>query len=135
MNRTFQGRITPGMVLIFILLLSITFYFGWYKNILAIPLIIIVIFMIERMLHTTFTVTSSGLLIIHKGRFSNDIDISISDIAKIEKGTSLYSKLGVYAYLNIILKNGKEISVWPADEKSFLEWIQKVNYKNIVNKE
>ena len=91
--------------------------------------------MIERMLHTTFIVTSSGLLIIHKGRFSKDIDISISDIAKIEKGTSLYSKLGVYAYLNIILKNGKEISVWPADEKSFLEWIQKVNYKNIVNKE
>ena len=135
MNRTFQGRITPGMVLIFILLLSITFYFGWYKNILAIPLIIIVIFMIERMLHTTFTVTSSRLFIIHKGRFSKDIDISISDIAKIEKGTSLYSKLGVYAYLNIILKNGKEISVWPADEKSFLEWIQKVNYKNIVNKE
>lgn len=129
MNRTFQGRITPGMVLIFILLLSITFYFGWYKNILAIPLIIIVIFMIERMLHTTFTVTSSGLLIIHKGRFSKDIDINISDIEKIEKGTSLYSKLGINTYLNIVLKDGKEISIWPADEVSFLDWIKKKRLK------
>lgn len=130
MNRTFQGRITPGMFFIFILLLSITFYFGWNKNILAIPLLILVIFLIERILHTTFTITSSGLLIIHKGRFSKDIDINISDIEKIEKGTSLYSKLGVYAYLNIILKNGKEISVWPADEVSFLDWIKKKRFNN-----
>jgi len=133
MNRTFQGRISPGMLFIFLLFLSITFYFGWNKNILAIPLLILVIFLIERILHTTFTITSSGLLIIHKGRFSKDKNIDINDIARIEKGTSLYSKLGVNTYLNVVLKNGKEISIWPADEVSFLDWIKKKRLNNTVN--
>ena len=133
MNRTFQGRISPGMLFIFLLFLSITFYFGWNKNILAIPLLILVIFLIERILHTTFTITSSGLLIIHKGRFSKDKSIDINDIARIEKGTSLYSKLGVNTYLNVVLKNGKEISIWPADEVRFLDWIKKKRLNNTVN--
>lgn len=127
MIRTFQGRVTPGVVVVFILILSITFYFGWQKSMLALPLLLLVILQLERILHTCFIVSSQGILIISKGRFSKDKLILLQDIERIEKGSSFYTKIGVFSYLNIILKNGKELSVWPSDEKGFLEAVKKMH--------
>lgn len=125
MNRSFQGRITIGMMIIFLIFLLLTFYYGWHKNIVALPLLALVIFWIERLLHTSFTITSTGYLIIYKGRFSKEVKLDIQDILRIEKGISIYSKLGLYSYLNIIMKDGQEISVWPQQENEFLLYIKK----------
>lgn len=129
MKRTFQGRITIGMMIVFFILLSLTFYFAWQKNVLASPLLVLVIFLLERLLHTSYTVTSSGYLIIQKGRFSKIVHLDIQDIVRIEKGISVYAKTGLYSYLNLILNDGRVISIWPQQEDEFLSYIKKKHEK------
>lgn len=134
MHRTFKGKITPGMIFLYLLILGLTFFFAFEKNITAVPGVLLTIFCLERMFHTKYIVTSSGNLIVKKGRFSKDVVISVKEISYIEKGESFYTKIGLFSYLNILLENGKEISVWPSDENGFLDYIKK-KHDNIKEEE
>lgn len=135
MHRTFKGKITPGMILLYLLILGLTFFFAFEKNITAVPGILLTIFCGERIFHTEYIITSSGNLIVKKGRFSKDIIILVKEISYIEKGESFYTKIGLFSYLNIILEKGKEISVWPSDEEGFLNYINKKHDKIIEDEE
>lgn len=134
MHRTFKGKITPGMIFLYLLILGLTFFFAFEKNITAVPGVLLTIFCLERMFHTEYIVTSSGNLIVKKGRFSKDVVISVKEISYIEKEESFYTKIGLFSYLNILLENGKEISVWPSDENGFLDYIKK-KHDNIKEEE
>lgn len=135
MHRTFKGKITPGMIFLYLLILGLTFFFAFEKNITAVPGVLLAIFCGERIFHTEYIITTSGNLIVKKGRFSKDIIISVKEISYIEKGESFYTKIGLFSYLNIILEKGKEISVWPSDEEGFLNYINKKHDKIIEEEE
>lgn len=135
MHRTFKGKITPGMIFLYLLILGLTFFFAFEKNITAVPGVLLTIFCGERIFHTEYIITSSGNLIVKKGRFSKDIIISVKEISYIEKGESFYTKIGLFSYLNIILEKSKEISVWPSDEEGFLNYINKKHDKIIEEEE
>lgn len=135
MHRTFKGKITPGMIFLYLLILGLTFFFAFEKNITAVPGVLLTIFCGERIFHTEYIITSSGNLIVKKGRFSKDIIISVKEISYIEKGESFYTKIGLFSYLNIKLEKGKEISVWPSDEEGFLNYINKKHDKIIEEEE
>lgn len=135
MKRTFQGKITPGMILAFLLFLGSAFFLAWNKNVYAIFLLFLVILSLERMLHTAFIINSQGNLRITKGRFSKDVVVDIAQVLRVEKGESLYTRLGLFSYLNIIMKDGREISVWPADEQGFLDYLKKKHEQTTTHDE
>lgn len=55
--------------------------------------------------------------------------MDIQDIVRIEKGISVYAKTGLYSYLNLILNDGRVISIWPQQEDEFLSYIKKKHEK------
>jgi len=115
-------------------LLSVAIYLIWQTTalpkvgvgvLIAIDLLIMVV-IIEKMIHTTYTVTSSDLLIIHTGRFSKDKTISISDIDRIDRINRM--RIGgkpLQTSLVVVTNDQKEYFITPKNEEDFIKCIAK----------
>ena len=115
-------------------LLSVAIYLIWQTTLLpkagsgaliAIDLLLMVV-VIEKMIHTTYTVTSSNTLIIHAGKFSKDKIIPISDIDRIDRINRI--RIGGKALqtsLAIVMKDQKEYFITPVNEEDFIKCIAK----------
>jgi hypothetical protein len=94
-------------------------------------IIFIMVVIVEKMINTTYTITTDEKLIIHNGRFSKDICIDVDDIKKIDKICRW--KIGnkaLMTYLLIITKDEHEIPVNPENEEDFVKKITKIKLKN-----
>ncbi len=120
-------------------LLAVAIYFVWQtpnipRQVLGIIICVILLTMViivERMINTTYTLTTDGTLIIHKGRFSKDAVVNISDINK----TTLIDRwkvLGhsIYSYILIETNKGATITVRPNNEHDFINKIDKLKKGN-----
>ena len=127
MNRVFQAKINIGNYILLILLLLVAIHSMWCVNgiLLCLSLLLLVV-IIERMIHTTYTITTNGMLIINNGRFSRRKEVPLSDINSIEriKGMRIGGKT-ISTSLLITCKNGKIFQVSPRNEDDFVKCVQK----------
>lgn len=127
MNRVFQAKINIGNYILLILLLLVAIHSMWCVNgiLLCLSLLLLVV-IIERMIHTTYTITTNGILIINNGRFSRRKEVPLNDINGIERirGMRIGGKT-ISTSLLITCKNGKLVQVSPRNEDDFVKCVQK----------
>lgn len=127
MNRVFQAKINIGNYILLIILLLVAIHSMWCVNgiLLCLSLLLLVV-IIERMIHTTYTITTDGMLIINNGRFSRRKEVPLSDINSIERirGMRIGGKT-ISTSLLITCKNGKIFQVSPRNEDDFVKCVQK----------
>ena len=88
-------------------------------------MMLFLIVIIEQIIHTVYTVTTDGLLILNYGRFIRKKTIPIAEITSVRKVHSMkFGSFAVTNYLLIEYGNGKYASVLPVKEKEFIEMIE-----------
>ena len=120
MNRIFHARIVWYQYFLLVVLGVNAFGFLWCKNIiLATLMMLFLIVVIEQIIHTVYTVTADGLLLLNHGRFIRKKTIPIAEITSIRKVHSMkFGSFSVTNYLLIEYGKGKYASVLPAMEKA-----------------
>ncbi|OYP57248.1 PH domain-containing protein [Segatella bryantii] len=132
MDRLFHQRFTIAAksgITVFVLL---AFWFFWQKQALVgLFLMIIVVGMIERVLHTTYTFKrvkpidrdeETEFLIVDKGRFSRNVNIPVPEIKKV---CILPTAFRLSHFILIEYGEGNVASFQPEDDQAFLAELQK----------
>ena len=128
MNRVFHARIVWYQYVYLVLLAGMAFYSLWTKHILvAAAMMVFLIVLIEKIIHTTYTVTGDGLLLIYNGRFTRSVTIKITDIDEIETRNSMkFGNFHITEYGLVRYNGNKYISLMPVKEREFLELFSKL---------
>lgn len=123
MNKIFHVRIKWYQYLFIILLGGLAFFLLWDKQAVPAALCMVMLaLLIERLIHTTYTVTTDGRLIIYSGRFSGSKTIRITDIASVERRKSVkIAGFSLLRYVLIGLNGGRYISLVPLKEVEFVQ--------------
>ena len=122
MDRTFQHRFTIGAKSGIIILSLLAFYLFWEKGIIpALIVVVMLVAVIERVLHSCYIVRDHDL-VIHRGRFLHDITVPLRAIRSIRSMTTTW---GLVHFLLIEYGNGQLVSVEACDEHSFLGYLRK----------
>ncbi len=132
MNRVFHQRFTLVAKCNIALFSLLAAYLFWNK--IALPgtmVLIIVVGIIERTLHSSYTFTSTDqgeMLIIDRGRFSKKRIIRVSDIIQYTEMTTVF---GLCSYL--LLEYGAQhiISIQPENNDHFMEELKKRQEKDL----
>lgn len=127
MNRIFHARIAWYQYFLLAVLAVNAFGFLWCKNILlAAALMLLLVVVIEQVIHTTYTVTTEGDLILSYGRFIRRKVIPIQEIIEMRKCTSMkIGRFSVTQYVLIEYGKGKFATALPVKEREFVEAIEK----------
>lgn len=122
MKRLFHARITWYQYLFLVVLGLLAFWLLWQRNILPAALcMLLIVFLIERLIHTTYAITADNKLEINHGRFSRVQVIPISDIVSVCKRKSPLEKLmRSTGYILLEYGDGKYTSLIPLKEEEFL---------------
>lgn len=127
MNRIFHARIAWYQYFLLIMLAINAFAALWGKHIiLAVLIMFLLIVVIEQVIHTTYTITPEGDLIIYSGRFIRKKTIPLKEITGVRKVHSM--KFGSFSVTNYILieyGKGKFVSTLPVKEQEFMELLEK----------
>lgn len=119
MNRIFHARVPWHTPILLVLLTIVTVWAYWHRQgIVAFASLALMFFIIERAISTTYTVTTDGRLIIHRGRFVKDLIIPLADIRRVERVRS--ARLGplcLKRYLLLHYAQGKFTTLIPPKEK------------------
>ena len=126
MNRTFHYRASLLNYAAVVLAAAAALCVFWYKSaakaIVGMVLMIAVVLMVERIIHTAYVFTDDGLLVICKGRFSRHLTIRISDILSAEV---IRRGLLPVRYVLIRYGAGHEVAVQPVNETAFINEIKR----------
>ncbi len=124
--RTFQHKVTYIALLTVIMVAATAFAFLWNRstaNIIAgLALSAIVVLMIERVIHSRYTLTSNGQLVIYKGRFARQQAIPINEITHIKQ---VKTKLFCLSYVLLEYSAGKLTSVQPDNPNAFIKELKR----------
>lgn len=128
MNRIFHARITVGQYLFLLLATAMTIHELWMKHaIIAIFLMLLLVIAIERLIHTTYTLTTDDKLILSFGRFSRPKEIPLKEIFSVERASSM--KIGRFAVMRYVVvkygTKGKCAVLLPVKEELFIEMLEK----------
>ena len=123
MNRIFHARIAVGQYLFLVLATIIVIYAMWMQHaVMAILFMLLLIIAIERLIHTTYTLTTDGRLLLFYGRFSRSEEILLKDIISVERASSM--KIGRFAVMRYVLvkygTKGKCAVLLPVKEDLFI---------------
>ena len=126
MNRVFHARITWYHLLFLVLVSVCTVYLVWHKQALgALLFSLVLLVLIESVIHTTYTVTAEGLLVIAKGRFYKKRTIPIEEILSIERKRSMtVFNCSVTHFVLIRWGYDKYVALIPVKEKEFIQLIR-----------
>lgn len=126
MNRIFHARIAIGQYLFLFLVAGMTVWALWDKHIvLALIMAAILIVGIEKLIHTTYTVTSDGNLVLYYGRFMTGKTISLQEVTGVESVCQI-RLFGVGLMRCVLVHHGnKTEALMPVKEKEFIEVINK----------
>lgn len=128
MDRIFHAKVR--MVAYLSVLVGGVAFIGCLWQKLPVPaalLALLLIVLIERLIHTTYTLTRDGRLLVSRGRFSRKAAIRISEITSIKRGNSMnFGKFHFTEYILIEYGEGKYIAlVPPVKEEEFLHMLDK----------
>ena len=121
MNRIFHQRLTVAFCLCTSLLTSLAFYLFWNRTgtnaIVGAAVVCFIVLIIERQIHTTFTLTADDCLVIYRGRFAKTQTI---DVNEITRALAIRTRLHFMSYVLIEYGAGHLTSVQPDDEQEFI---------------
>ena len=84
---------------------------------------LLLVIAIERLIHTTYTLTADDRLLLFYGRFSRSEEISLKDIISVERASSM--KIGRFAVMRYVLvkygTKGKCAVLLPVKEDMFIK--------------
>lgn len=128
MNKIFHARISWYHYVSLILATGTTIWGFWDKNIfMGILFMFYLIIIIEKIIHTSYTVTIDGELIVYNGRFSKKVKVKIGDINSIERcHTMNFRNFHFAEFVLIRYKDEKYISLEPIKEQEFVNLINKI---------
>ena len=126
MNRIFHARIAAGQYLFVILAGTIAVYGLWEKNILvAVLFMLLLVVSIEKLIHTTYTVTTDNKLSLFFGRFSRGKEIPLKDITSVERASSMrIGRFAVMRYVLVRYGEGKCVALLPVKEEEFIRLLE-----------
>ena len=131
MNHIFHSRVVAGHYLALLLFTVLTVCgFLERSGLLALVGMLMLVLLIERLIHTTYTVTVQGTLVIDRGRFSKQRVISLDSITSIESADVL--RIGGFSLLHYVLityDGGKCDSLLPLKEEEFIALLEKRRQK------
>ena len=135
MNRIFHARIAIGQYLFLVLTTIIVIYAMWMQHaVMAVLFMLLLVIAIERLIHTTYTLTTDDRLLLFYGRFSRSEEISLKDIISVERASSM--KIGRFAVMRYVLvkygTRGKCAVLLPVKEDMFIKTL--TNRLNEVKK-
>lgn len=128
MNRIFHARIAAGQYFFLLLSTAITIHEMWMKHaIMTIIFMLLIIIAIERLIHTTYTLTADGKLLLYYGRFTRSKEIPLREIFSVERGSSM--KIGRFAVMRYVVvrygTRGKIAILLPVKEDEFIRTLEK----------
>jgi len=108
------------------LLGGLSFFLLWDKSIiLAAICMVMLVFLIERFIHTTYTITPDGHLILSSGRFAKSKSIWLKDIVSVERRDSVkIMGFSILRYVMIGYGSGRYLSILPLKEKEFVDLLE-----------
>lgn len=126
MNRIFHARIAAGQYLFIILAGAMAVYGLWEKNILiAVLFMLLLVVSIEKLIHTTYTVTADNRLLLLFGRFSRGREILLKDITSVERTSSMrIGRFAVMRYVLVRYGEGKCVALLPVKEEEFIRLLK-----------
>ena len=126
MNRIFHARIAIGQYLFLLLVTGVAIWALWDKHIvLAVLMVILLVMGIEKLIHTTYTLTSDGNLVLYYGRFMKGKTISLQEITEVERVCQM-RLFGVGLMRCVLVHHGgKTEALMPVKEKEFIDEINK----------
>ena len=135
MNRIFHARVPWHTFFLLLLLVIIALWSYWERSgILAALSLLLMVVLVERSIHTSYTVTTDGMLLISRGRFSKMFSIPLLDIHRIEQVRRV--RLGSFCLNSYLLvyygsSTGEEkvVSLIPSNEEELVTYIQKLRKK------
>ena len=127
MDRVFHARITAGQYLFLLLPTALVIYGfltrNWFISLLCMLLLVLVI---EELIHTTYTLTADGQLLIGRGRFHRQKSYALADITEVERAKAMMlGRLAVTHYVLLRFSNGKCEALLPTDEEGFVQALMK----------
>ena len=115
-----------GQYLFLILIGILTVYMLWNKLPLPAALFMLwLVVIIEKLIHTTYTVTPDGKLVLFFGRFSRGKEILLKDITSVERASSM--QVGRFALMRYVLVKyggGKCAVLLPVKEEEFIRLLE-----------
>lgn len=127
MNRIFHVQITKGTWLLLALLTAVLLVAFWQVlGLMALALAIGMVVLIERIIHSTYTLTTDGHLVVYYGRFSKGKDLLLSDIADVQllQGHG-FAGLLPSTYVRVQLTDGTGLSLVPLKPEEFVRALVK----------
>lgn len=132
MNRTFHSRTRWDQLLCTLILGGLCFYMVWIKqSILATILTVLIIILIEKIIHTQYTIDTSNILTINRGRFTKKEIIAIDDITDIElRKSKKLTEFFLGKVIIITVSKTRYVAITPINPERFVETIikRKENY-------
>ncbi len=127
MDRVFHARIATGRYLALLLFTFMLVYCLWVKYILiAVLWGILLLHFIEKIIHTTYTLTTDGRLLIYEGRFSRLRERPLSEVVSVERRSSMQvAGCALVRYVLITYRDGKHDALQPTDEEEFIRVLEK----------
>ena len=128
MNRIFHARIAMGQYLFLILIGILAVYMLWYKSPFPAAIFMLwLVVIIEKLIHTTYTVTPDGKLVLSFGRFSRgkEIFFLMKDITSVERASSMQvGRFAVMRYVLVKYGEGKCAVLLPVKEEEFIRLLE-----------
>ena len=135
MNRTFTHRVTLPALAGIVLIAALALYFFWHRGpvmvVAATLLTVLDVLAIERVIHTTYTLTSDGRLTISKGRFARQQEIPLGDVRSVSVHSAPFN---LYRYILVEYGGRGEVAVMTENDDAFLKEITK-RIKNTENED
>lgn len=126
MNRIFHARIAVGQYLFLILIGLLAVYMLWNKLPLPAALFMLwLVVIIGKLIHTTYTVTSDGKLVLFFGRFSRSKEIPLKDVTSVERASSMQvGRFAVMRYVLVKYGKGRCVALFPVKEAEFIRLLE-----------
>lgn len=127
MDRTFHAHVHFTMyILITILAIGACMAFWYRMAVYGAAMLLFLTVVIERIIHTTYTITGENKLIVCYGRFMRKRTIPVKAVRRIEKCRHIrLCGHCLLSYLLIVYDNEKYIPVMPVNEDDFLKVLTK----------
>ena len=127
MDRVFHARMGAARYLALLMFTFMLVYCLWVKYVLiAVLWGILLLHFIEKIIHTTYTLTADGRLVVYEGRFSRRRERSLAEVVSVERRSSMQvAGRALVRYVLVVYKDGKHDALQPVNEEEFIRVLEK----------
>lgn len=135
MKRTFQHRVTPLNLACIVVVALLALWYFWLRMpafaVLAFVLVVLDVAVIEVVVHTTYTLTPDGHLVIYRGRFCKATTIPLEEIIEARQVRTWWPSAH---YVLLVYGPHRQVGVQPDNEEGFIGEINR-RQKRLENDE